>query len=356
MVDNRSPYTHAWFRKRGPGTRDFDVLVAQATYSIDVARQRLEFEPGVGLQAGDELDGDPSEQPLASTLVREGSLLLYKPATDIHVIGTAQAPEGRAVPSWLAGVRVGDCEKLVKLCGPRYFQLRLLGWSLNEPEPVSDLSLSYRLSFGGHFASEVDASIYLSKADNPAGRGWLPKPEHLRELPRSSRDEMEARVYGVTQLPAPQIEDPRSPTRSPEQDLPTIGLGPIARWWKPRVDRLGTRDEAWRNQPSAGYPKDFDPAFFQSAAAGLTASGYLRGGEAVVLGGLFAEGQVRFSLPEDQPIAVVVRNDASQQIAPLVLDTVQIDLDARRLQLTWRTSFMRTNPVRHLTLVKDGRA
>lgn len=356
MVDNRSPYTHAWFRKRGPAAQDFDVLVARACYRIDTANQTLTFEPGCELQPGDVLGGDPLGDPYGAVLAREGDLLVFKPSTDIHVIGTAQAPEAKPAPSWLAGIRVGDCEKLVKFWGPRRFRMRLLGWSLSEPEPIDALPLSYRLSFGGHFASTSDPTVCLSKQDNPAGCGWLPRAERLRALPRVAREELQARVLQISELAAPQIEDPNLPVRSPEHEQPTVGLGPIARHWSPRIDYLGTRDAAWRATEFPAYPDDFSPEFFQSAAPGLTTQSYLRGGEPIVLAGLFPEGRLQLSVPHEQPIAVVVRNDARQQVAPLVLDTVQIDLDTRLLHLTWRTSFACSNRVRHLTLVKDGRA
>ncbi len=356
MVDNRSPYTHAWFRKRGPAALDFDVLVARACYRIDAAKQALTFEPGCELQPGDVLDGDPLGDPYGAVLAREGDLLVFKPSTDIHVIGTAQAPEAKPAPSWLAGIRVGDCEKLVKFWGPRRFRMRLLGWSLSDPEPIDALPLSYRLSFGGHFASTSDPTVCLSKPDNLAGCGWLPRAERLRALPRAAREELQARVLQISELAAPQIDDPNLPVRSPEYEQPTVGLGPIARHWSPRVEHLGTRDAAWRAEAYPAYPDDFDPAFFQSAAPGLTTQSYLRGGEPMVLAGLFPEGRIQLTLPQDQPVAVVVREDTSQQTAPLVLDTVQIDLDTRRLHLSWRTSFASSNRVRHLTLVKDGRA
>lgn len=356
MVDNRSPYTHAWFRKRGPAALDFDVLVARACFRIDAANQALKFEPGCELQPGDVLDGDPLANPLGAVMAREGDLLVFKPSTDIHVIGTARPPEVKPVSSWLAGVRVGDAEKLVKLWGPRRFRMRLLGWSLSEPEPIVALPLSYRLSFGGHFAATSDPTVCLSKLDNPAGCGWLPRAERLRTLPRPAREELQSRVLQISELAAPQIDDPNLPVRSPEHEQPTVGLGPIARHWSPRIEHLGTRDASWRAESYPAYPDDFDPAFFQSAAPGLTTQSYLRGGEPIVLAGLFPEGRIHLTVPPDRPVAVVVRDDASQQIAPLVLDTVQIDLDTRRLHLSWRTSFASSNRVRHLTLVKDGRA
>lgn len=352
MIDNQSDYRHAWFCKRGPAAQDFDVLVARASYRIDPARHALDRLPDATVQPGDLLSGDPVRAPLASVMEREGDLLLFKPATDIHVTGTALAAEGRPTSGWRAGLRIGTCEKVVQLWGPRRFRIQLLGWRTTEPEPVTQVPLSYRLAFGGHFIAEADPSAPLVKADNPAGCGWLPTAKRMRDLQKRARAELEARVFGISELPAPQIEDPRMPVRSPECDIPTVGLGPIARWWAPRKDHLGSRDAGWRAQRYPAYPENFDPAFFQSAATGLVASPYLKGGEPVVLAGLFAEGPVRLTLPEARPTAVVVREDASAQITPLVLDTVHFDLDARQLHLCWRTSFSRRNRVRHVSLVE----
>ncbi len=64
---------------------------------------------------GEEFDGPIEASPKRAIVQRDGDLAPYKPGTDIHVIGTAQTPEGRPCQTWAAGIAVGDHRKLLQL-------------------------------------------------------------------------------------------------------------------------------------------------------------------------------------------------------------------------------------------------
>lgn len=358
MIENRSGLPHAWFRKAGPAGLAFDVVALRGTFRMDVENSRLvpADEPG-DIVYGDEFTGVSEADPLAGVIRREGDLVLYKPATDIHVIGTARAESGRPVPSWFAGIAVATVQKVLKLCGPRQFELGAWDWRLTAPEPVDAVALDYRLAFGGRFHAPADEAIddeWLYKRDNPAGCGWLPDKEKRKPLSSAARRYVDDAIYALRRMPAPQIEDPLEPVLHPERELRTQGLGPMARWCAPRVDFQGTRDAAWRAQVYPGLPADFDPRFYQSAHPDLICASHLVGDERLNLSGLLPEGRVSLALPSCRPFAVAVLNDGSRVLSQPLLDTVCVDLDRREIALTWRTSFAASNPVRHLVLGKEA--
>lgn len=358
MIENRSGLPHAWFRKAGPAATAFDVVALRGTFRIDTDKSCLLPADAPGeIVYGDEFIGVSESDPLGGVIRREGDLVLYKPATDIHVVGTARAESGKALPRWYAGIAIANVQKVLQLCGPRMFELGVWDWRLTAPEPIDAVALDYRLAFGGRFhapAEEAADDEWLYKRDNPAGCGWLPNKEKRSQLSKAARRQVEDAIYALRRMPAPQIEDPRAPVEHPERELPVQGFGPMARWCAPRVDFQGTRDAAWRAQNYPALPADFDPRFFQSAHPDLICAAHLAGDETLTLSGLLPEGRVSFALPSCRPFAVAVLNDGSRVLSQPVLDTVCVDLDRREVALTWRTSFTASNPVRHLVLGKEA--
>lgn len=319
----------------GGGGRVFDVLVVRGTFDI---ADGVVLRPALVQQApltADELERTDAVQPLTAVVRRAGDLVIHKPATDIHVVGTARSVGERPVPHWLAGVAIGNTCKVLRLSGPRAFQLGLWNWRLTKPEPTASVVLDYRRAFGGCFPAD-DGACY--KPDNPAGAGWLPNRRILARLENPRRKIIEQQLLDLRQLPAPQMDDPREPVAHPEQSLAAQGFGPVARWCKPRLNHLGTRDALWLRTRSPEYPDDFDPRFFQSAHPDLICPGHLIGGEPVVLAGLLPEGRIRTALPSIALRVEARGDDGRRSICRTTLDTVCIDLDTRTVALTWRTT------------------
>ena len=84
-------------------------------------------------------------------------------------------------------------------------------------------------------------------------------------------------------------------------------------------------------------PVDFDRRFFNAAAPGLVASGYLRGDEDVVLLNATPVPRLAFRLPAVPPprCRVVVRGKPDIELSTN-LDTVIVNADSGRLMLLWR--------------------
>lgn len=357
MIRNATRLPHASFRKLGPGGLVFDIFVLKATFALDPSTRALKAaEVQVPVRMSDRHAGSDTQHPVRQVLAEPGDAVLFKPGADIWVTGTAHTYDRRPFKRWCAGIGVGDARHVVELFGPREWRRGVLGWGLSVSEPTCEVELDYGRAFGGHWAySGPDGSCAgeVCKPDNPAGCGWLPDNRVLAALPAPARRSLRDRLGALQRMAAPQILLPAQLLRHPSQSLPTAGLGPIARWWSPRSDFLGTRDSGWRNTRAPHYPKDFDLRFFQAAVLPLRMPKPLQGDERIGLMGLLPEGGCGWSLPGLKPRLQAWLDDNSLVEAPLRLDTVAIQLDQRQLCLCWRAVFPPTCAPREIVVQLD---
>jgi len=230
----------------------------------------------------------------------------FKPKTDVIVVGTAWAPNGKPAVSLPVAIRVGPLAKALLAVGPRRWNSSALGPSaLTEPRPFVSFPMTFQHAFGGP-----------GYARNPIGRGW-----HSDE--------------------APMVEEPKRPARGSHDLAEPAGFGPIAASWPQRSSFLGTYDEKWLKQQWPFFPDDFDWSYFNAAPRDQQLDGYLRGDEELVFQNLHPTlSVIRSRLP-----GVRVRcflnerlppGDFRYREVPLVLDTVWADLDAMKVIMLWR--------------------
>lgn len=356
QVDNQTGLSCCFFQKAARERERFDVLVLRGTFDFARDDAPIEFaQEQAPIVDCDEHAGPVKTNPLAAVLAREGDLVIHKPSTDVHVLGTARPPHHRPSTDWLASVSVGPTTKTVRLLGPRFFERRRGGFTLTATQPTDAVALDYRHAFGGAFRVpgslfEDGQDVYLLKDDNPAGCGWLPDENALRSVAREARPYFEAHIEATERMPAPQIEHPNDPIKSPFQRSAAQGTGPIARWWSPRTRYTGTLDARWLAEKYPALPDDFDPRFHQSAHPDLICPAYLRGDEGLVLDGLTPEGRVSMRLPGVVPLCGLRRESGTPDGGRLELDTVVVDLDHRRVSLLWRGTFHRRDPVRQIAV------
>lgn len=257
-------------------------------------------------------------EPGASSLRYEGQTAYHRPGTDIYVSGHAWAPKGRPVTELLAAVKVGPCQKGIRVFGTRVWYRGALGLKASAPRLFESMPLRYERSFGGVAkASGKEPPEYEPR--NPVGVGMYGSAKEALEQP------------------LPNLEDPLHLLNTLTDRVPPAGFGPIARSWQPRLALAGTYDEAWVEQRAPLWPRDFDPRFFHAASPGLIASPGLKGGEPVVLAGLSPDGQIAFPLPRYRlMVKSVFRHRVDRR--ELVLDAVQLDPDEQALTLLWRAA------------------
>jgi hypothetical protein len=139
------------------------------------------------------------------------------------------------------------------------------------------------------------------------------------------------------EVPAPQIlsVDGRVPVFG--EAYPVEGLSAIAKPWQPRRGRAGTFDDAWKAQERPTLPGDFDVAYWNAAHPDLICDGFLRGDEEVALENLHPEhARLAFTLPALVVAAAIVDRDGYRYGSLARLDTLLIDAEHMRVEITWR--------------------
>jgi len=210
---------------------------------------------------------------------------------------------------------VGNRSKTLWVFGNRYWQRSLVGlWSMTDPEPFSQMAVTYENSFGGPGYEK-----------NPVGKG------HIQNLKKN--DGKDARAL-------PNIEDTRELVTSPHSKIFPPGFGPLDRMWTPRVQLAGTLNKTWLKKNWPGPPDDFDWGYFNAAPRDMQVEGYLRGDEELYFENLHARiSTYRTRLPGLRARCFVTgktEEDARFKEVSMNLDTLWVDMPKERVVLVWR--------------------
>jgi len=244
----------------------------------------------------------------------DSDLALFKPRMDVVVEAMAYAPPGRVVEQLVVELELGSqLRKRLQVTGDRLWD----GEQPGAPTPFSIMPLGWERAYGGtRTPTQVDER-------NPVGIGY--------ERARSSDPEVGSEL--------PNVEDPSAALTHPSGRSAPAGLATIGRAWLPRRSLAGTFDDAWKRRRWPLAPRDFDPAFNQSAPIDQQLDhpigGDPIGGEVVRLVNLTPEGEWCFRLPTlDVPVHLVYEDRLER--AELRVDTVEIEAERRTVILTGR--------------------
>jgi hypothetical protein len=312
QLNNTTPFEAAIMLL--PDAEGIDTIFAVVKATFDVGETLTVAEPQVPVVLADKHHGDP-----AATSIRVPSdVCLRKPATDVLLVGSACAPDGR--PTWQSDVSLaaGPVSKTVRVFGDRVWESGPAGTTMTWVAPFERMPLTWERAYGG--ADQTDKGP-AADPRNPVGAGF--------------RVRGSARPVAGSRLP--NIEDPAALISSPTDAPAPAGFAAVAPHWEPRKSYAGTYDAAWQQHRAPYLPIDFDPRFFQLAPPGLTVPGYLRGGEVIDVRGATPSGRLRFALPACS-VQVTYRLSSGVQESPVVLDTVIVEPDAPRVVLVWRAS------------------
>jgi hypothetical protein len=145
------------------------------------------------------------------------------------------------------------------------------------------------------------------------------------------------------------LEDPNAPLDSKAPG--PAGFGALAPHWSPRAERIGTLDAAWRRMRAPLTPCDFDPRHHCVAPLGLWSETPLSGTEPFEIIGATPEGRWCFQLGSYRPRFRCVVRGSSHHLESH-LDTVLVDAEARRIELTWRAAAPLPRRAAHLELIE----
>ncbi|WP_434385340.1 DUF2169 family type VI secretion system accessory protein [Melittangium boletus] len=311
-IENKTPFAFDMMGLADEEGRPLLLLVVKATYALRENGLRLAEE-----QTPVNWSGESWGKRGESSDKHEPETAFIKPATDVVLIGHAYPPHKGATEG-LVALQVGPLKKVVRVTGERVWFRSMGHIAATKPLPFDKLPLTWERAFGGWDRTDPKQPAFEPR--NPVGRGFRASPRHFEE--------------GLT---LPNLEDPAETLREFGQRVTPVGFGFTSPHWQPRAKHAGTYDETWRKTRQPLLPKDFDRRFFNAAAPGLIAPGYLKGDEPVLITGASPGGRLAFRLPGQAAPRVSVDRETGEASQPdMRLDTVVLDPDAQRIQLLWR--------------------
>ncbi len=286
------------------------AVVLKYTFKVDPSgRATIDEEAPTDPLACDLHHGD---DPATSSIKKPSDVCDDKPGTDVLLVGHAYPPLRRSVTQVDVSLKMGPVDKTVRAFGLRAWQAGAFGGIAPGPaRPITDpVPLIYELAWGGLDLSDPDRPV--GEPRNTLGRGVARDPK---------------RLVGT---PATQLEPPGG------GNVPA-GFGALCRHWEPRASFAGTYDEAWMANKMPLPPDDFDPRFNVTAPPDQWSPAPLRGDEPIEVRGATPEGLFRCQLPRMAPgFSAIV--DGRRTEHRTHLDTVLIEPDAYRVELTYRAA------------------
>lgn len=289
---------------------EISLVAVRGTFSVDTAGNLQVSENQAPVCRAPEYIGTPGQ----SSLRCDHDFVRTKSRTDVLLHGSAYAPACKVVNYVDVSMSVGPISKRLRVWGNRAWKSSAFRMVPDEPQPFACLPITYERAYGGSSADEVLGSVRQS-TQNPIGLGLAPSPGQF----------------------VPNIEYPEHPAGTAGWKQRPAGFGPIPQDWSPRRELAGTFDAAWERSRMPLLPLDFQDAHFQCAPADQQASGFLRGGEEVLLHGLTPEGVCRFRLPR-VTLGFRTRIDGRSVDHRADLHTVLLEPDAHRVTLVWQTA------------------
>jgi hypothetical protein len=293
--------------------RDYCVVVVKGTFVTNQSgTMRLAAEQAPFVYA-DEHHGDPE----SSSIRYESDFALFKPSTDVVVVGKAVAPHGQAKEELMVRLEIQGRHKDAVVMGERRWVEAAGGLVASRTLPFPEMPLTFERAFGGEDGSR-GPGMAAAETRNLVGVGFHPY--------RSRKD-----THGS---PLPNIEDPQQRIKSHRDHPAPLGFGFVGRAWKPRSGFVGTYDQRWLDDVCPFLPSDFDHRYHQGAPPDQQFP-HFRGGEVIRCVHMAERPVVQYTIPiVDVPVEFCFRDrDVS---VPSVLDTIVLEPHCDRAMLSWR--------------------
>jgi hypothetical protein len=304
------------------------------------------------LLPGQELTPSEIQEPLRDRDdVLESELVAYKPLTDVVLLGNVHAPRGKKARFMDFGIAVGGTVAMVRVFGKRLADLSNGQVRFTDPDPFETMPIDLSHAYGGVDATSQPGTV-MAYPPNPHGRGFLVQ-----------RGEQTPQVVEL-----PNLEDPRHPL-TPE----TFFVGSFERWRQaPPPGAFGTfPKDTHPRRTLAGMPPDqaadaeverrkriqampeigtgprshppsaspiLNPEYHQVAPPALRFP-FLFGNETIVLQYFHPDNpRWEFRLPGGEPRRAWIDTGNGAETLGMVLHSVEIRPDDRKLCLVWRAS------------------
>jgi hypothetical protein len=296
--------------------RDVLVAILKLTFIAD-ARGEVSLVADDPAEV-DLVDGYHGDDPARASIRRPSQLFDAKPGTDVILLGHAHPTPGQPSAAVDVALQIGPIHKRVRAHGPRVWQRGgVRGIQPGPARPITEpIPLIYELAWGG--MNHADPLHPRGEERNYVGRG------------------LDAEPAALVGQPAAQLESLEHPVATSRQPEPA-SFGPIHRHWQPRCRFAGTFDERWMKTRMPLLPEDFDTRYHIAVPHDQWSPKPLRSDEPIGITGATSEGVWRFRLPRVHP-GFTSKGPAGVATHPTHLDTILIDADTRRVELSWRAS------------------
>lgn len=296
--------------------REMLVIVVKATYAIPEPGQESQLMPEqVALVGPDRFSGDPgTTAPLFET-----DYAHRKPDCDVLLVGNAHAPRGESTQQVEVSLQVGPMIKQFRVIGQRVWFKSGMGIAVSSAQPFTVMPISYDVAFGGTDRTREEEGRVDTFLANPVGRGYW--RDHSR----------------IDAQPLPNTEQSNRVVDDPTGNFVPMAFSPLGRNWLPRVRYAGTYDEHWVENEAPFWPQDFDPRYFQAAAADQIIP-YPAGGEEVVMRNLTPDGHRAFRLPTRAVPVTFIPYKGRDVTLEANIDTIVLEPEAGRFTMTWRAN------------------
>lgn len=308
---NASPFAVQAVPFVAPDGRDVVIAIVKATFVLAKDGALSLADEQMPVRLGDELSFPDAKD---SSVRFPSDVGLEKRGTDVVIVGDAVSSAPVEVMD--VAVRVRDMTAPLRIHGERVYYRSLGGIVVGPAAPFERKAIVYEAAYGG-----TSEDFGLVEQRNPVGRG----------IAKNAAD--------LVDRPAPTIEHPAHPITNASDAPEPVGFGAIASHWLPRSRYAGTFDEAWRATRMPLMPHDFDARYWNVAHPALQVEEHLRTGDLVAILGMTSTGTFTFELPA---LPVVLRGKTSDGRAITArppIDTLFVDANAERVELTVRHVF-----------------
>ncbi len=299
------PISHTAFAHWHTDDTEVGIVVAKATFNLSAAGTVPQMPPP-DLEMVDTYIGDPAK----TALEREQDIAPHKPKTDLIIRGTARSFEGTPRSDWPVSISIPDrLHYGFHVRGPSQWLKPGRKWQLSQPDPVTEVPLTYALAYGGQCTDGEDTHFF---EQNPAGLGFM----------------TEAAAAELQSWAAPQIGLlAEFMAATPFEPMAVHGAMPIAKSWLPRRAVAGTFDKAWERDRHPRMPLDYDLGFWNAAPLRLQLGPHLQGDEMIEITGVSHKREtVSLQLPGAK-LLLQSRSSADEPPIPMALDTIDLDVE-----------------------------
>lgn len=297
---NHTAFPAALFRTVIDDDRFAAALVARVAYDIQEER----------LAASDQQTWIVSAPPWSSEYgPMESDEIFYRDGVDLFVFGHARTIDAEPATELDVTIEVGAFRRTLRVFGRRVWQRRRRRLVASAPEPFTSVPLTPAYAFGGRDRWD---GLDIASPHNPDGIGF-----YLEEGTAEGRE-------------LPQVEDPDRLVQGWDDRPEPACVIPCP------MDN-GLRLTASAEFDEEGALTELRPSFFNQAFPAMIVRG-VQAGDRVYLNGVAESGPLTFTIPRTE-LTARLRFGDEVIVRPLVIDQIGIEVDRRRVFLTYRYPF-----------------